>query len=147
MPKCPHCSASFSVNTLFAHGMLLGRPYLPLRCAKCSGRSYLGRNGSNTRWALAILIVAFIAWFWLSRSHALSGVPRELVAIALAGIWAVGVLGAFAVFTLGGRLTPMTPEDTTSHRVTAWRAVGDYVFLGSMVVWMYFVYRGVMSAS
>src|SRR6266853_928646 len=110
MPKCPHCNASLPANALFVHGMLLGPGHLPLRCAKCDGRSYLGLGGSNTRWALLILAVSFIGWSWLSNSQARSSLPRELLPVALAGIWAAGVLTAFAVFTYGARLTPLASE-------------------------------------
>lgn len=127
--------------------MLLGPRHLPLRCAKCDGRSYLGLGGNNTRWALVILGISFIGWFWLSTSQGTSGLPRELLPVALAGIWAVGVLTAFSVFTFGGRLTPLISEKAPKHRLTARRAIGDWVFLGSMVIWMYFVFRALLTAS
>ena len=127
--------------------MLLGPRHLPLRCPKCNGRSYLGLGDSNTRWALLIIAVSFIGWFWLSRSQVASSFPRELLPVVLAAIWAVGVLTAFSVFTYGGRLTPLGSEEAARQRLTSRRAIGDWVFLAAMVAWMYFVIRGLLAAS
>lgn len=138
MPKCPHCAAPFPPNTLFMHGMLLGKSYLPLRCPKCGGRSTLDRHGANTRIALIVLIVAFFVWFVTSSVSNASPMFR-VMAPALA--WAVGILIAFYVFTFRGRLLAISADERP--RVSASSLVTDYVFLGLMVAWMYFVYRGV----
>lgn len=138
MPKCPHCAAPFPPNPLFMHGMLLGKSHLALRCPKCGRRSTLDRHGPNTRVALIVLIVAFLAWLVTSSVSDASPMFRARVP-ALA--WALGVLIAFYVFTFRGRLLAISSDERP--RLSASSLVIDYVFLGLMVAWMYFVYRGV----
>lgn len=127
---------------LFVHGMLLGKSHLALRCPKCGGRSTLDRQGPNARIALTVLGVAFAAW--LVTSSISSATPIfKLMVPTLA--WAAGVLLAFYVFTFRGRLLAISAEESLT--VSASSLVTDYVFLGLMVAWMYFVYRGVVGVT
>lgn len=142
MPKCPHCAAPFPPNMLFMHGMLLGKSHLALRCPKCGGRSTLDRHGPNTRTALIVLIVAFLLWLATSSVANTSPIFRLMVPTLA---WAVGILIAFYVFTFRGRLVAISADERP--RVSASSLVTDYVFLGLMVAWMYFVYRGVVGAT
>jgi hypothetical protein len=59
--------------------------------------------------------------------------------------WAAGVLIAFYVFTFRGRLLAISADEVP--RVSASSLVTDYVFLGLMVAWMYFVYRGIVGVT
>lgn len=59
-------------------------------------------------------------------------------------VWAVGVLSAFYIFTFRGSLRAIPVEEV--RRVSATSLVTDYVFLGLMLAWMYFVYQGVVAA-
>jgi cytochrome c biogenesis protein CcdA len=127
---------------LFAHGMLLGKSHLALRCPKCGGRSTLDRQGPKARIALTVLGVAFVVW--LVTSSISSATPIfKLMVPTLA--WAAGVLIAFYVFTFHGRLLAISADE--SPKVSATSLVTDYLFLGLMVAWMYFVYRGVASVT
>ena len=138
MPKCPHCATSLPPSMLFMHGMLLGKSHLALHCPKCGGRSTLDRQGPNTRTALTVLGVAFVVW--LVTSSISSATPIfKLMVPTLA--WAAGVLIAFYVFTFRGRLLAISVDE--SPKVSASSLATDYVFLGLMVAWMYFVYQGV----
>ena len=142
MPKCPHCAAPFPANTLFMHGMLLGKSHLALRCPKCGGRSTLDRHGPNTRNALIVLIVTFLVWLATSFLSNTSPIFR-LTVPTLA--WAVGIWIAFYVFTFRGRLLAISAGERP--RVSASSLAIDYVFLGLMVAWTYFVYRGVVDVT
>jgi hypothetical protein len=124
---------------LFMHGMLLGKSHLALRCPKCGGRSTLDRQGPNARIALSVLSVAFLVWLMTSSMSNASPVFRLMVPTLA---WAAGVLIAFYVFTFRGRLLAISAHE--SPKVSASSLVTDYVFLGLMVAWMYFVYRGVV---
>jgi len=124
------------------HGMLLGKSHLALGCPKCGGRSTLDRQGSNARIALTVLGVAFVVW--LVTSSISSATPIfKLMVPTLA--WAAGVLIAFYIFTFRGRLLAISADE--SPKVSAGSLVTDYVFLGLMVAWMYFVYRGVVGVT
>jgi hypothetical protein len=85
-----------------------------------------------------VLIVAFLVWLATSSVSNASPMFRAMVP-ALA--WAIGVLIAFYVFTFRGRLLAISADERP--RVSASSLVTDYVFLGLMVTWVYFVYRGV----
>src|SRR5258705_526606 len=142
MPKCPHCAAPFPANMLFMHGMLLGKSHLALRCPKCGGRSTLDRQGPSTRIALVLLVVAFLVWLTTSSMSNTSPMFRLMVPTLA---WAAGVLIAFYVFTFRGRLLAISADE--APRVLASSLVTDYVFLGLMVAWMYFVYRGIIGVT
>ena len=127
---------------LFMHGMLLGKSHLAPRCPKCGGRGTLDRQGPNTRTALILLVVAFLAWLTTS---SMSNAPPMFRLMVPTLAWAAGVLVAFYVFTFRGRLLAISTDE--APRVSASSLVTDYVFLGLMVAWMYFVYRGIVGVT
>ena len=127
---------------LFVHGMHLGKSYLALRCPKCGGRSSLDRQGPNARNALIVLGVAFLVWLVTS---SISDTPPIFRLMVPTLAYAAGVLIAFYVFTFRGRLLARSVHELP--KVSASSLAIDYVFLGLMLAWMYFVYRGVVEVT
>ena len=77
----------------------------------------------------------------------MSALPRELAPIVRIGVWAVGILVAFFVFTFSAPLTSVELHNSASQRSKAWSYVADYAFLGLMLLWTYFAYRGIKDMS
>jgi hypothetical protein len=119
----------------------------PLVCERCKHGSYVSLNGRNVKFALAILVIAFIASFPSSPSDAILGsLQRPWIAIARAAIWATAIWLSLGVFMYGAPLRaleegrPLQPTLTLSWRLSR------LAFMLLLLFWMYVVWRGLMNA-
>jgi hypothetical protein len=143
MTKCPACSAPLPFGAIVFHGAMLGGPHYGIRCPSCRRYVYVARDLRNTFLPLAMLGASFIATFPSPISDQSLSWAGRWVPVARAEIWAITIFVALALFVFGGRLTAF-PVDRARSRATVRARVTNGVLQAIMLVWLYFIWRGLM---
>jgi hypothetical protein len=142
--KCPYCGFPIQFAPMFLHGAALGGRHGTPQCDSCGGRGYLARGERNTYWAIAILLVGFLASYPSPISHSLfAGFSGQGSAIARTGIWALAVLSATCVFVFTGRLSRVGRDQIPLSLLKWPTLIVEWIFLGGMLWWMYAMYSGI----
>jgi hypothetical protein len=129
------------------HSAMLGGERYPIRCPNCHRDIYVPRDVSNASIPLALVGAAFIFGFPSPAStFLLSGFGRWIPFVR-AEIWAIGVLGAMAVFAYGGKLAVLNPDGPPrALRISVAGRLVNLAIQILMLVWMYLLWRDMRPA-
>ena len=127
--------------------MRLAGDRAPLICTRCQRGSYVSLRGRNAKFALVVLVIAFIASFPSPLSDAILGsLHRPWAAFVRATIWAAAIWLSLGIFMYGAPLRAL--DDGRPLQPTfglSWR-LSRLAFMLILLLWMYVVWRGLINA-